>query len=110
MLKNIRHCYDQLNKFEEEKFYLEELMLVMKTSGEQLGREFAFGIKLKTNLFSLCSVWCNGSLFILVECNMAENYFNRGKQDKAMKLCQQVMEKLNDMEEHDQIIGKEFES
>ena len=38
-----------LKKFEEEKFYLKEWMLLMKTSGEQLGREFAFGIKLKTN-------------------------------------------------------------
>ena len=53
-----------LKKFEEEKFYLKELMLVMKNRGEQLGCEFACGIKLKTNLFSLCSVWCNGSLFI----------------------------------------------
>ena len=49
-------------------------------------------------------------IYLLVECNMADNYFKRGKRDKAMKLCQQVMEKLNDMEEHDQITGKEFES
>ena len=49
-------------------------------------------------------------IYCLVECEMAENYFKRGKQDKAMKLGQQVMEKLNDMEEHDQIKGKEFES
>ena len=64
MLEIILLCYHQLNKFEEEKFYLKELMLVMKTSGEQVGAEFALSIKLKTNLFSLCSVWCNGSLFI----------------------------------------------
>ena len=38
-----------LKKFEEEKFYLKELMLVMKTSGERLGRGFAISIKLKTN-------------------------------------------------------------
>ena len=49
-------------------------------------------------------------IYLLVECEMAENYFNRGKEDKAMKLCQQVMAELNDMEEHDQIKGKEFES
>ena len=30
---------------------------------------------------------------------MAENYSNRGRRDKAIKLCQQVMEKLNDLEE-----------
>ena len=64
MLENICLCYDMLNKFEEEKFYLKELMLLMKTSGEQHGCGFALSIKLKTNLFSLCSVWCNGSLFI----------------------------------------------
>ena len=87
MLVIIYHCYQQLKKLEEEKFYLKEQMLLMKISGEQLGAEF-----------------------LLVECYMAENYFNRGKQDKAMKLCQQVMEKLNDMEEYDQIKGKEFES
>ena len=49
-------------------------------------------------------------IYLLVECKMAENYFKRGKRGKAMKLCQQVMEKLNDMEEYDQIKGKEFES
>ena len=65
MLENIFRCYDRLNKFEEEHFYLKEQLLLMKTSGEQLGREFALSIKLKTNLFSLCSVWCNGSLFIV---------------------------------------------
>ena len=65
---------------------------------------------LKTDLFSLCSVWCNGSLLILVECALAEAYLKRGKRDEAMKLCQQVMEKLNDMEEYDQFKGKEFES
>ena len=64
MLQVIYYCYQVLNKFEEKKFYLKKLMLVMKTSGEQLGREFALSIKLKTNLFSVCSVWCNGSLFI----------------------------------------------
>ena len=64
MLANIHQFYRTLKKFEEQKFYLKELMLVMKTSGEQLGAEFALSIKLKTNLFSLCSVWCNGSLFI----------------------------------------------
>ena len=64
MLEIIYSCYHVLNKFEEEKFYLKELMLVMKTSGEQLTPPFTFGIKLKTNLFSLCNVWCNGSLFI----------------------------------------------
>ena len=64
MLEIILHCYHQLKKYEEEKFYLKELMLLMKTSGERLGFEFAISIKLKTNLFSLCSVWCNGSLFI----------------------------------------------
>ena len=64
MLQVIHLCYQLLNKFEEEKFYLKELMLLMKTSGEQLGAEFALSIKLKTNLFSLCSVCCNGSLFI----------------------------------------------
>ena len=53
-----------LKKFEEEIFCLKELMLLMKTSGEQLALEFALSIKLKTNLFSLCSVWCNGRLFI----------------------------------------------
>ena len=53
-----------LNKFEEEKFYLKEQMLLMKTFGEHVGPEFAFGIKLKTDLFSLCSVCCNSSLFI----------------------------------------------
>ena len=63
MLKNIYHCYEHLNKC-EGKFYLKDLMLLMKSSGEQLGAEFALSIKLKTNLFSLCSVWCNGSLFI----------------------------------------------
>ena len=57
-------CYHKLNKCEEEKFYLKELMLLMKTSGEQVGAEFASSIKLKTNLFSVCSVWSNGSLFI----------------------------------------------
>ncbi|XP_062504287.1 uncharacterized protein LOC134181098 isoform X2 [Corticium candelabrum] len=84
VLENICLCYDMLNKFEEEKFYLKELMLLMKTSGEQHGCGFA-----------------------LIGCTMAENYFKRGKQDKAMTLCQQVMEKLNGMEEHDQI--EEFE-
>ena len=64
VLEIILNCYDKLNKFEEEKFYLKELMLVMKPSGEQLGCEFALSIKLKTNLFSLCSLWCNGSSFI----------------------------------------------
>ena len=49
-------------------------------------------------------------IYLLVECEMAENYLKRGKRDKAMKLWQQVMEKLNDMEERDQIIGIEFES
>ena len=48
-------------------------------------------------------------IYLLAKCNMAESYFKRGEQDKAMKLCQQVMEKLNDMEEYDEIIGKEFE-
>ncbi|XP_062504101.1 uncharacterized protein LOC134180934 [Corticium candelabrum] len=80
VLEIIYSCYHVLNKFEEEKFYLKELMLVMKTSGEQLTPPFTF-----------------------VECKMAENYFKRGKRGKAMKLCQQVMEKLNDMEEYDQI-------
>ncbi|XP_062504586.1 uncharacterized protein LOC134181340 isoform X3 [Corticium candelabrum] len=80
VLENVHQCYRMLKKFEEEKFYLKELMLVMKNRGEQLGCEFA-----------------------CVECEMAENYLKRGKQDKAMKLCQQVMEKLNDMEEYDQI-------
>ncbi|XP_062504721.1 uncharacterized protein LOC134181465 [Corticium candelabrum] len=32
-----------------------------------------------------------------------ELLFKRGKRDKALKLCQQVMEKLNDMKEYDQI-------
>ena len=64
MLEIILHCCHQLKKFEEEKFYLKELMLLTRTSGEQLGAEFSLSIKLKTNLFSLCSVWCNGSLFI----------------------------------------------
>ena len=64
MLQVIHQCYHVVNKFEEEKFYLKELMLLMKTSGEQVGADFALSIKLKTNLFSLCSVWCNGSLFI----------------------------------------------
>ena len=32
------------------------------------------------------------------------------KRDKQMKLYRQVMEKLDDMEEYDQIEGKEFES
>ena len=49
-------------------------------------------------------------IYLLVECKMADNYLERGKRDKAMKLWQQVMEKLNDMEEYDQIEGKEFES
>ena len=60
----IYHCYQRIKKFEEEKFYLKELMLLMKTSGEQLGAELVLSIKLKTNLFIPCSVWCNGSLFI----------------------------------------------
>ena len=64
MLGNICDAYHTLNKFVEEKFYLKELMLLMKTSGEQFGRDSALSIKLKTNSFSLCSVWCNGSLFI----------------------------------------------
>ena len=49
-------------------------------------------------------------IYLLVECELAENYFKRGKQDKAMKLCQQVMKMLGDMEEYVQITGKEFES
>ena len=53
VLKNIHQCYHMLNNFEEENFYLKELMLLMKSYGEQLGAEFASGIKLKTNLFSL---------------------------------------------------------
>ncbi|XP_062504100.1 uncharacterized protein LOC134180933 [Corticium candelabrum] len=73
-------CYHKLNKCEEEKFYLKELMLLMKTSGEQVGAEFAS-----------------------IECKMAQNYLQRGKRDKAMKLCQEVMEKLNGMEEYNQI-------
>ncbi|XP_062504096.1 uncharacterized protein LOC134180929 [Corticium candelabrum] len=81
VLEIILHCCHQLKKFEEEKFYLKELMLLTRTSGEQLGAEFS-----------------------LTKCNMAESYFKRGKRDKAMKLCQQVMEKLNDMEEYDEII------
>ena len=53
MLEVIHHCYFMLKKFEEETFYLKELMLLMKTSGEQFGREFACGIKLR----QLCLVY-----------------------------------------------------
>ncbi|XP_062504391.1 uncharacterized protein LOC134181184 isoform X2 [Corticium candelabrum] len=79
VLQGIYLCYNTLQKFEEEESYLKEWMLLMKTSGKHLGADFA-----------------------KVECALAEAYLKRGKRDEAMKLCQQVMEKLNDMEEYDQ--------